>query len=481
MRRDSVVAGVLLLFGLCLALPFALSGPRWYTDSLYYEAQKLEVMGTPQPAALEEVFSGPLARPLRGRLPSPARLPEYARFYRRRWLVPVIAAGLTPALGTDSLRDASLLGWAILAPLLFALLRRWFSRRASAIAAVLTMFLPPLLMWAPAPLVDSWGASMLVAGLLTGFLAGRDTRWLPAWFAVVLAGSFTRDLGLILVLATGWLALVERSRRMALVAGVGVLASAPAPLIFSAPLRQNLAYIVNGFSLPDHHVGWGWILARYPHAVLSTLTSDLSYPFRVGSPYSILAFAFAIPAIAGLWLLFRSPRSPFLTLIRGATVAAFTSVLLSPNYTELRLELAFIPAIATGLALVVERVSDRGVRPLSLLEGRIRLWRGLEGGERASESATLMYMSDSVGVAELRQNLSVYLRRVRQGERLIVTDRNRPVAELGPAPSTGPDLDRLIAEGRVSRPLRARFPEPLELGADPAALSAALEDIRGDR
>jgi len=92
-----------------------------------------------------------------------------------------------------------------------------------------------------------------------------------------------------------------------------------------------------------------------------------------------------------------------------------------------------------------------------------------------------MYMSNSVGVAELRQNLSVYLRRVSKGERLVVTDRNRPVAELGPAPSTGPDLDRLIAEGRVSRPLRSSPPKPLELTGDPEALSRALDDVRGDR
>lgn len=92
-----------------------------------------------------------------------------------------------------------------------------------------------------------------------------------------------------------------------------------------------------------------------------------------------------------------------------------------------------------------------------------------------------MYMSAAVGVAELRQNLSAYLRRVSNGERLLVTDHNRPVAELGPAPSTGPDLDRLLAEGRVSRPLRSDLPEPLELAGDPGALSRALDDIRGDR
>jgi prevent-host-death family protein len=91
-----------------------------------------------------------------------------------------------------------------------------------------------------------------------------------------------------------------------------------------------------------------------------------------------------------------------------------------------------------------------------------------------------MYMSESVGIAELRQNLSVYLRRVGRGERLVVTDRNRPVAELGPAPRTGADLDRLIADGRVSRPVRSGLPEPLELSGDPRALSRALDDIRSD-
>jgi prevent-host-death family protein len=90
-----------------------------------------------------------------------------------------------------------------------------------------------------------------------------------------------------------------------------------------------------------------------------------------------------------------------------------------------------------------------------------------------------MHMA-TVGVAQLRQNLSTYLRRVERGERLVVTDRNRPVAELGPPPATGDALDRLIAEGRVSRPLRRGLPAPLELDGDPRALSAALDEIRGD-
>lgn len=91
-----------------------------------------------------------------------------------------------------------------------------------------------------------------------------------------------------------------------------------------------------------------------------------------------------------------------------------------------------------------------------------------------------MYMT-TVGVAELRQNLSKYLRLVDRGERLVVTERNKPVAELGPPPSTGQALDQLIAEGRLARPPRSGLPEPLQLTGDPQALSRALDEIRGER
>jgi len=90
-------------------------------------------------------------------------------------------------------------------------------------------------------------------------------------------------------------------------------------------------------------------------------------------------------------------------------------------------------------------------------------------------------MSETVGVAELRQNLSRYLARVSGGERLMVTDHNRPVAELGPPPTAASALDRLIAEGRLVRPQRRGLPPPLETDGDTEALSRALDEIRSER
>jgi prevent-host-death family protein len=74
-----------------------------------------------------------------------------------------------------------------------------------------------------------------------------------------------------------------------------------------------------------------------------------------------------------------------------------------------------------------------------------------------------------VGVRDLRQNLSTYLRRVEGGETLEVTDHGRPVARLEPALApTMSTLDRLIAEGRATPAADAHGPWPprIELPAD---------------
>lgn len=92
-------------------------------------------------------------------------------------------------------------------------------------------------------------------------------------------------------------------------------------------------------------------------------------------------------------------------------------------------------------------------------------------------------MSGEVGIRELRQDLSRYLARVRDGERLVVTDRNRPVALLAPLPEHDDPLERLVSEGRARAPEREdRDFEPLEFDlGDPRALSRALAEVRDDR
>lgn len=58
-------------------------------------------------------------------------------------------------------------------------------------------------------------------------------------------------------------------------------------------------------------------------------------------------------------------------------------------------------------------------------------------------------MMKSIGVRELRQYASRYLRDVERGERLQVTDRGRPVALLIPMPRDR--LAELEAQGRLRR------------------------------
>ena len=63
----------------------------------------------------------------------------------------------------------------------------------------------------------------------------------------------------------------------------------------------------------------------------------------------------------------------------------------------------------------------------------------------------------SVGVRELRQNLSVYLRAMqKEGEPIEVTDRGRPVAVLAPLEVGSDDYDALEAAGRL-RPAEATW------------------------
>jgi prevent-host-death family protein len=94
----------------------------------------------------------------------------------------------------------------------------------------------------------------------------------------------------------------------------------------------------------------------------------------------------------------------------------------------------------------------------------------------------MCYMSrpERVGVRELRQNLSVYLRRVKDGETLEVTERGEPVARLTPAFTGDSWWDRMIAEGRIIPAKKPRAPLPPRMQLPPGAkpLSEILQEMR---
>lgn len=85
---------------------------------------------------------------------------------------------------------------------------------------------------------------------------------------------------------------------------------------------------------------------------------------------------------------------------------------------------------------------------------------------------------DRVGVRELRQNLSVYLRRVRRGEPLVVTERGQPVAALVPLPAIVRLEERGIPLRRGAGNL-AELPPPVKLHPD-RSLGDVLQELRED-
>jgi prevent-host-death family protein len=89
----------------------------------------------------------------------------------------------------------------------------------------------------------------------------------------------------------------------------------------------------------------------------------------------------------------------------------------------------------------------------------------------------------SIGIRELRQNASRYLRLVEErGEPIQITDRGRPVALLTPVPKTTSRIEQLRASGRI-RPATGSWKDigpPLKLEPGEKPLSEILEELRAD-
>jgi len=86
----------------------------------------------------------------------------------------------------------------------------------------------------------------------------------------------------------------------------------------------------------------------------------------------------------------------------------------------------------------------------------------------------------TIGVRELRQNASRYLRLVREGQRVAVTDRGTLVAYLVPADTGVSIVDRLAAAGEYSPPVGSILdvapPPPTPDGQRP--LTEVLDEMR---
>lgn len=83
----------------------------------------------------------------------------------------------------------------------------------------------------------------------------------------------------------------------------------------------------------------------------------------------------------------------------------------------------------------------------------------------------------SVGIRDLKSNLSEYVARAAGGEEIVVTDRNRPVARLVPYVAVS-DVDRGIEEGWIEAPRRTQLAE-IERVRSPRSTLAVLDEDRG--
>lgn len=93
----------------------------------------------------------------------------------------------------------------------------------------------------------------------------------------------------------------------------------------------------------------------------------------------------------------------------------------------------------------------------------------------------------SVNIAELKNRLSSYLDRVREGEEIIIRDRRKPIAKIVPLAPDDWELEEqaLIAAG-LMKPAERRLTEafwtlPLPRLSSARRVAAAIRWARGDR
>jgi len=128
--------------------------------------------------------------------------------------------------------------------------------------------------------------------------------------------------------------------------------------------------------------------------------------------------------------------------------------------------------------------AHRFARLASCTSGTLRFTRPLPGNVlQLCVMSAKRPKPERVGIRELRQNLSVYVKRVRQeGRAYEVTERGEPVARLTPLEGRPISIiERMIAEGRIT-PATRRFedlPPPLPM-LEGKSLSQILQEMRDE-
>ena len=94
-------------------------------------------------------------------------------------------------------------------------------------------------------------------------------------------------------------------------------------------------------------------------------------------------------------------------------------------------------------------------------------------------------MSKAVGIRELKTRLGSYLREVRRGRTIVITDRGEPVAELRPMAlarsGKQAEINRLVALGHLTRTSKTPLAPFRPIRHKGRALSNAVVEDREDR
>ena len=344
-----------------LAVSGSLQGsPRWTPDGLFYQARSLELRGVDRDTALDRAFEGNFGAELRRRDPLHAGDPAWVRynapFYERRVAIPLAAAALEPVAGERTILDLSIAGYVAAVLAIFGLLLLRFRLPIAAGVTLLTVFLPALTDHSSYPLTDSWGLALETAAFASAILVlRRGPRWLIPWTVSILVLSLTRDSTWIPIAAAAWLTFTLRSRVAWSLLGTGLAAALPVALLFSMPMRELLAMMLNDFR-PVSDPTWGFVVERYPGALVDLVQADGGF-VRDGAWYSA---AYLIAGLALLFLLGRGSREgAAITLLKAGAVAGALSVVAIPIFSGFRLELVCVPMAAFGLGLAAERLAER--------------------------------------------------------------------------------------------------------------------------